>query len=110
MAAEFAIILLGVFGALAADRWAQGRDSAELEAEYIERFIEEIRNDSLVAAAYMDGFAATMAARDSLAAFVAGGPNPPSLPATVRNAFVQLDLPPATGAALPVLEAAWAER
>jgi len=90
--AEFVVIVLGVLIALAADRWNQQRSDAGLEAAFIERFIAEIRADSLSAERYLSRLPETLAAQDSLLKFVNGATPPSDLPATTLAAVQQMRL------------------
>ena len=90
--AEFVVIVLGVLIALAADRWNQQRSDAGLEAAFVERFIAEIRADSLSAERYLSRLPETLAAQDSLLKFVNGATPPSDLPATTLAAVQQMRL------------------
>ena len=45
LAAEFLVIVVGVLVALGVDQWAQDRRDRALEAEYLERLLEDVRYD-----------------------------------------------------------------
>lgn len=45
LAAEFLVIVVGVLVALGVDQWAQDRRDRSLEAEYLERLLEDLRYD-----------------------------------------------------------------
>jgi hypothetical protein len=45
LVAEFLVIVVGVLVALGVDQWAQGRSDRSLEAEYLERLLEDVRYD-----------------------------------------------------------------
>jgi hypothetical protein len=97
LAAEFAVILLGVLLALAADRWNQDRLERVQEADYVERLTADIRSDSTRAALYLVNFERIELARDSLLRFVDGEVELGSTVSTVMRAFQQFYLPaPAT--------------
>ncbi len=93
---ELAVIVLGVLLALAADRWNQERSDRSLERAYLERFVDDIRRDSLSAESYLSRFPGIESARDTLLRFVDGGPAPPALNSTVSRAFDQFNLPAAS--------------
>jgi len=68
-----------------------------LEAEYVQRLIDDIRSDSLRAADYLARFEQIELARDSLLRFVDGEVRLTSTVGTVMRAFQQFNLPaPAT--------------
>jgi uncharacterized membrane protein YidH (DUF202 family) len=94
LTAEFLVIVLGVLVALAADRWNQDRSGAELDAAYVERFTAEIRADSIRAEDYLRRLPSTLAARDTLLAFVNGSPPPQNLTATILRAVEEMRLYP----------------
>lgn len=95
--AEFAVIVIGVFVALAADRWSQGRADAELERGYLSRLEDDIRADSLQAEAFLIETTSIDAATRSLLDFVDGGSPPEDLVRTIQASFQEMRLPaPAT--------------
>jgi len=95
VAAEFFVVILGVFLALAADRWNQRRSDAASESAYVSRLIDEIRADSIQMAGALDATPARLAARDSLMRMLNGDTTPPDLVATVLAAAgLQMDLNP----------------
>ena len=95
IAAELAVIIVGVLIALAADRWNQAREERVTEATYLGRFVAEIRDDSARASAYLDGRPSVIASLDSLVEFVDGGPPPGNLPSTTLAVASELTLNPA---------------
>ena len=91
---ELAVIVVGVLIALAADRWNEARVDRTAEAVYLERFEEEIREDSARAGAYLESRPSIVAGLDSLIAFMDGSPPPENLVATLLFVSNELTLPP----------------
>ena len=88
------VIIGGVLIALAADRWNQARSDRALEAAYVVRFVEEIKEDSAHAAVYLQDRPTVVAGLDSLISFVDGSAPPPNLVATILSVSTELALPP----------------
>lgn len=87
LGAEFVVIVLGVFLALAADRWNQGRSDAAAEAAYVTRLTNDIRSDSVRAEEYLARVPAIGAARDTLVGVLDGSSSPENLRATIFRAM-----------------------
>jgi hypothetical protein len=92
LAGEFSVIVVGVLVALWADRWNEARSASEIEAAFLVRMVEEIRQDSARAEGYLAAVPVAIAARDSMLAFLEGAPAPSDLTQTIARSFVQPDL------------------
>jgi hypothetical protein len=92
--AELVVIIVGVLLALAADRWNQARSARASEASYLERFAEEIQEDSARAAYYLERRPSLIAGLDSLIYFVDGADAPPNLVTTLISVSSELSLLP----------------
>jgi hypothetical protein len=91
---ELMVIVVGVLIALAADRWNEARSDRAEEAAYLDRFLEEIQEDSARAADYMEGRPSIIAGLDSLISFVDGVGPAGNLVQTMLSVSNELALPP----------------
>lgn len=94
---EFAVIVVGVLVALAADRWNQARLATDTELVYLDRLAADVRADSVEAATALERIPTALAARDSLLRAVdRQAALPPDLASAVFRAWETVRLPPPT--------------
>lgn len=94
---EFAVIIVGVLVALAADRWNQARLATDTELLYLDRLAADVRADSVEAAKALDLIPEARAARDSLLRAVdREAALPQDLASAVFRAWGTVRLPPPT--------------
>jgi hypothetical protein len=94
---EFAVIIVGVLVALAADRWNQARLATDTELVYLDRLAADVRADSVEAATALGRIPTARAARDSLLRAVdRQAALPQDLASAVFRAWETVRLPPST--------------
>jgi len=94
---EFAVIIVGVLVALAADRWNQARLAADTELLYLDRLAADVRADSAEAATALERIPTARTARDSLLRAVdREAALPQDLAGAVFRAWGTVRLPPPT--------------